>query len=375
MAQRQRRAKGSGSIFRRGKSFVAQVQDGYNEKGKPKYRQVTCKSQGDAVKTLNELNGLVAAGKGLPCRNGHTVGSWLDEWLETHIKPNREAKTHAFYRLMVGRHITPHVGHLELNRATATDISNLFKILERAKATPSTIDAVRRTLRAAFGVAVKYGHVSDNPVSKTFAPRVIRPTKVYFDAEQVRALFQALKGSPIENLVRFALATGMRIGEVTGVTWDSVDFDRETMLVRQQLQRIAGQLVLKPLKTVKSQRIMPLVGESLQVLKGEQERQQVNRMANPMQLAFLNAEGRPFDPKHVNSLLHRALESAGLPKTGMHSLRHSAATFMLMAGLNLHQVSRYLGHSQITLTSNLYGHVLDGAMREAAERLHAAYQH
>ncbi len=62
------------------------------------------------------------------------------------------------------------------------------------------------------------------------------------------------------------------------------------------------------------------------------------------------------------------------PMTGMHSLRHSAATFMLMAGLNLHQVSRYLGHSQIALTSNLYGHVLDQSMREAAEVLQSKYR-
>ena len=116
-----------------------------------------------------------------------------------------------------------------------------------------------------------------------------------------------------------------------------------------------------------------MAGHSLDVVRLERNRQEDECYENELDLVFLNPWGRPFDPKYVNDYLHIALEQAGLPRTGMHSLRHSAATFMLMAGLNLHQVSRYLGHSQIALTSNLYGHVLDGAMRDAAERLQDAY--
>ncbi len=146
------------------------------------------------------------------------------------------------------------------------------------------------------------------------------------------------------------------------------------MLIESQLQWVDGELRLKPLKTDKSIRTMPLVGHSLEAVQAEQARQAVEGWQNPLGLVFLNAQGRPMDPKSVSERLHVALEKAGLPKAGMHSLRHSAATFMLMAGLNLHQVSRSLGHSQIALTSNLYGHVLDGAMRDAAEILQNAYR-
>lgn len=83
--------------------------------------------------------------------------------------------------------------------------------------------------------------------------------------------------------------------------------------------------------------------------------------------------GRPMDPGYIGKHLKLALARAGLPKCGMHALRHTAATFMLRAGLNLHKVSRYLGHSQIGLTSDLYGPVLAESMREAAETLQKAY--
>ncbi|MGV3615256.1 MAG: tyrosine-type recombinase/integrase [Fimbriimonas sp.] len=373
MAKDRRRERGTGSIYRRGDGYVAQVQDGWKENGKPKYRQVRCKTQAEAVKELNKLNALVTAGKPIPERNGHTVSSWLNAWLEDHIRPNREVKTHQFYKLMVEKRIKPYIGRMELQRVSPTDVTRLFKAIEKDGATPNTIQAVRRTLRAAYGVAMKYGHVPDNPVARTFATKTRRQPKVYFDAAQAQALLKAIEGGPIENVVKFTLATGMRIGEVTGVTWDCVDEERRTVLIANQLQRIEKRLILKPLKTEKSVRTMPLVGHTWDTVEAERARQESEEYENPLGLVFLNPWGRPFDPKYVNEQLHAALATAGLPKTGMHSLRHSAATFMLMAGLNLHQVSRYLGHSQITLTSNLYGHVLDGAMRDAAQRLQAAY--
>jgi integrase len=373
MAKRGRRERGSGSIYKRGSGYVAQVQDGWKENGKPQYRQVRCRSQADAVQALKELNSLLVQGKAIPVHGGHTVSSWLDVWLEEHIKVNREVKTYEFYRLMYAKRIKPYIGRMELQRVTPMDVTRLFKTIETDGASANTINAVRRTLRAAYGVAMKFGEAHDNPVARTFAPKVRRHPKVFFDAEQVQKLLKALDGSPVENLVKFTLATGMRIGEATGLTWDGVDLKQKTVLVKTQLQRLGSKMVLKPLKTEKSLRTMPLVGHSLEAVRTERNRQEDAGFENELDLVFLNPWGRPFDPKYVNDRLHEALQTAGLPRAGMHSLRHSAATFMLMAGLNLHQVSRYLGHSQIALTSNLYGHVLDGAMREAAERLQGAY--
>lgn len=373
MAQRQRRERGSGSIYKRGDGYVAQVQDGYTEAGRPRYRQVRCKTQAEAVKALKDMTSLLHQGKAIPSKNGHTVSSWIDVWLEEHIKPNRERKTYEFYSMMAGKHVIPYLGRAELQKVTPTDVSRLFKTMESHGASANTILAVRRTLRAAYGVAMKYGEAHDNPVSKTFAPKLRQTERVHFDAEQVQKLLAALAGSPIEGLVRFTLATGTRVGEASGVTWGCVDLKRKTVLIQHQLQRLDRELVLKPLKTAKSVRTMPLVGHSLDAVLAEQERQREEELENPLDLVFLNPWGRPFDPKYINTELHRVMAKAELPRAGMHALRHSAATFMLMAGLNLHQVSRYLGHSQIGLTSNLYGHVLDEAMRDAAEALQGAY--
>ncbi|MGI8923358.1 MAG: site-specific integrase [Fimbriimonadales bacterium] len=319
------------------------------------------------------MNALIVQGKGIPASNGYTVEAWLDVWLSQHVKPNREPKTYDFYRVMA-RHVRPIIGRQELRKLTAVDVSRLFHVMDRSGATTNTIQAVRRTLRAAIGVAIKYGHIGENPVSNAFVPRITRTERLHFDAGQIQSLLKALKGSPIENLVSFTLATGMRLGEATGVTWSAVDLERKTVIIQAQLQRTSGELRLKQLKTEGSRRTVPLVGYALWAIQSEKARIDTEQFENPLNLVFTNPFGRPFDPKYVNSKLHQALKAAGLPRTGIHSLRHSAATFMLMAGLNLHQVSRYLGHTQITLTSNLYGHVLNESMRDAAERLQEMYK-
>lgn len=368
-----RRERGTGSIYQRGNSYVAQIFDGYKDDGKPRYRQVRAKTHADAVKALNDFNARIALGTPILEGRSPTLDRWLDMWLNDHIKPNREPMTYRFYKSYVDRYIKPHLGRTDIRRIRAVDVTRLLAMLEEKGASKATLSAVRRTLRAALTVAMKHGLCGDNPVSKTFAPKVRRKPRVFFDAKQVQALLKELQGSPIENLVKFTLATGLRIGEATAVRWDKIDFQANTFVVDAQLQRIDKKLQLKPLKTEKGVRTMPLLGHSLDALTSEKARQVLAGYENPLQLAFLNPWGRPMDPKYVNNCLHESLKSAKLPLAGMHSLRHSAATFLLMSGLNMHQVSRYLGHSQIALTSNLYGHVLDGAMRDAGQALQSSY--
>ena len=339
----------------------------------PQYRQLRCSSQAEAVKALNKLNAQLTYGVPINSGRGHTVSGWLDVWLKDHIKPNREPKTHAFYSLMSDKHIKPYLGRMDIQRVTSQDINLMYRKLESNGASPNTISAVKRTLRAAYGVALKHGVATVNPVINSVTPKVKREPKVFFDSEQIQRFLVALAGSPIENIVKFTLATGVRVGEASGVTWRSVNLKEQTVLIDSQLQREGGELILKQLKTEKGVRTMPLVGHSLEAILNESKRQEQEGTENPLGLVFLNSASRPFDSKNINTILHAVLQKAGLPSTGMHSLRHSAATFLLMEGLNLHQVSRYLGHSQIALTSNLYGHVLDGAMREAAEKLQGAY--
>lgn len=368
MAKDRRREKGTGGLFQRGDRYVAQVQDGYNESGRPKYKQVTCKTKTEAVKALKDMIAKQTLGQQLQDRRGQTLSNWIQLWLEDHIKPNREPKTYQYYRGIVNIWILPNLERVHLSELRAPTLSKLLSKVEEKGATPNTVANVRKTLRACLGVAVKQGLIHENPAVRTTAPKVSRSERTFFEPKHLTQLLEALEGSPIENLFRFSLATGVRIGEATGVTWDCVDLDNKVVLITSQLQRIDSKLTLKPLKTSKSRRCIPLNEDSLSAILKEQD-WQISIKSNKLGLVFLNPKGNPFDPKYVNKYLHRALEKASLPFAGMHALRHTAATLLLREGLNLHTVSRLLGHSQISMTADQYGHVLTDGFRDAVDIL------
>jgi integrase len=182
----------------------------------------------------------------------------------------------------------------------------------------------------------------------------------------------ALKDSPIEDITTLILTTGVRIGEATGVRIESVHLDESYVSIDRQLQRVDGEFMLLPVKSEAGNRNIPLNPLSRAVVERAlaSSKQQSD---NPLGLLFLNEFGRPFDQKYINKHLHLALEKAGIERVGIHALRHAAATTLLSASVPLHTVSRMLGHSSIQLTANTYGHVLDSAMRDAAEKLQSAY--
>lgn len=369
---RRRREKGLGSIFKRGDTWISQIQVGITASGRPKYKQVRSKTQALAVKALKELNKDLALGNLSSDNSKLTLSEWIKEWLDSEVKPNREPKTYDFYEYVSRRWINPKLGSLPLNKITTTSVNSFLAALEKEGVSANSRVNARRALRVALSSASKRGLISSNAAQASEAPRSKSKSHVHFTAKEIQALLKALEESPILNLIRFCISTGVRSGEAMGLTWNDVDLDLGTASIRTQIQRIDGKLQLKSLKTEKSRRELPIVGLAALAVMEEKLRQDKLPYSPPLNLVFLNAVGTPFDHKYVNKFLHRALEQAGLPKTGIHAFRHSAATFMLMNGLNLHQVSRFLGHSQIGLTSDLYGHVLSNEMRDVGQKLQDA---
>ncbi len=169
-------------------------------------------------------------------------------------------------------------------------------------------------------------------------------------------------------------ATGMRRGEVLGVRWEDVDLDRQRIVVRQQLVSVGGALSFGPPKTSSGEaRVVDLDGRTIGVLLAHQLAQGAEREAwgaayTNGGLVFAREDGRPIDPASVTKRFAQLAHEAGLPPARLHDLRHCAASLMITAGVPLALISKRLGHSSIAITSDVYGHLLDGAGREAAER-------
>lgn len=156
-----------------------------------------------------------------------------------------------------------------------------------------------------------------------------------------------------------------------------MDFDSLTLRVQYQLQR-NGKLTHKSLKSASSRRNLPILGMVLEALKAEQKRQVFLKVAfkagglNPLDLVFLNAEGRALDPKYVDKHLKALCTKAEIAPVSFHKLRHTAAPHMVAADVPLALVKDHLGHSSITLRTGPCAHMVPAAQREAAEKLDQA---
>lgn len=372
--KRTKREPGSGSIFKRADGrWVAQVLLGH-ENGKARYKTAYAGSEREAVAKLNATLADVSTGRYVPTKR-LTLAEYFEEWLEQTVRPHLAPKTYRSYRQLYEHHVKDSLGRLDLKKLTAAHVQRLINEKAAAGYAPNTVDRVRATIRAALGLAWKNALVGENVAQRVSVPKKVKKDVVFLQPDEAQRLIEAASGDRVRNLIVIALYTGMRIGEVTGVRWSDVDFEKQTLRVRVQLQRVESKLVLRELKSNSSRRNLPLIEEALEALRDEKA-EQILRSAslgdgspNPLNLVFLNEDGRPMDQKWVHKRLKAILARAELPDVSFHGLRHTAASLMVAGGVQLSLVKDQLGHSTIALTSGTYAHMVPAAQREAAETL------
>lgn len=405
-----RNARGLGSVFysETKKAWIAQVLVGYDEKGKPKYRQAQRKGQTDATNALKEMQQQTI--QGVPqTGEGQKLSEYLDLWLAQTVKPNVEPKTYAFYEFNVRLHISPGLGHIRLTKLTSQHVQAMINdkaktaVTDRKKKkeddkkeapkeepknegetpaakpepkllSPRSIQGIRATIRAALSVAWKQGLIRENPALRVSVPKMRHSEPIYLTAEQVAKLLPEIEDHYLENLFTIALLTGLRVGEATGLTWNDVNLTDKTIRVRGQLQRVDGKLIIKDLKSRSSRRVLAIPQSAVKALQEQRARQMMwkdtaDDWNNELGLVFTTVEGRPLDPKTIDETLKRLCTDAKIPPVSFHKLRHTAATHMAAAGIPLHIVKDQLGHSQIALTSNTYAHAVPTALRDASDAL------
>jgi len=205
--------------------------------------------------------------------------------------------------------------------------------------------------------------------------RASRKMAVYTE-EQVRTLLQAATGDRLEALCVLVLATGMRMGELLALTWEDVNLGREMLTVRMTLQRHRGEgLMAEEAKTDHSKRVIALPRTAVEALRQHrmrqaEERERLGEAWTDLDLVFPNTIGRPTEPNSFRyRWWNRLVRRAGLPRIRFHDLRHTAATLLLARGVPVKVVSEMLGHANVSITLNLYGHVLPHMQQQAAETM------
>ena len=235
---------------------------------------------------------------------------------------------------------------------------------------------VHGVLHKALQQAVLVGYLRVNPADACKPPKAVKKEIAPLDEGQVSEFLKAIQGHPHEYLYKITLFTGMREGEVLGLTWDCLDFKHGTLLIKQQLRREqqkGGKYYFSPPKNNKS-RVLSLAPSVIQLfrlqkLKQNGMRLEAGNLWEENNLSFSNQTGGFLSYRTVYDCFKRIMDKIGSPATRFHDLRHTYAVMAIKSGDDIKTVQENLGHATAAFTLDVYGHVTALMKQASADRM------
>ena len=367
-----------GSVRPRNKNLTSwelRIDLGKDPRGRRLRKFVTIRGKkSDAQRHLREL--LTSLDHGGPVNTDKiTVAEWFDRWISEHVAPNRRQRTFERYRDIARKHIKPHIGHVQLTRLTPSDIKALETTWADQGMSANGVEYAHRILSAALKAAVKMELLYRNPAQVVDPPRVVKPGVQPPTMATVNIVLEAseTRGDALYAALRLIAYSGIRRGECLGLHWQHVDFVRQEITIVSSLVRSAEKgLILEPPKSKASRRVIDLDDGTMEALRQHKVRQVEHRLVlaqtyHDSDLVFPNEFGKVLNPMAFTRALNRAGRRVGAQPIKLHDLRHFHASVLLQNGQNPVLVSKRLGHSTVSMTLDIYGHLLPGWQREAAE--------
>ena len=280
------------------------------------------------------------------------------------------------YESIVRVHLVPAIGKIKLKTLTPAHVRGLYRAKLDAGLAPRSVLHIHRTLSRALKQATDDGLIPRNVAGLVKPPRPRREEIRPLDSEQVRALFETARGDRLEALYVVAVTTGMRRGELQGLKWDDLDLEAGTLQVRRTLSEPKGGWIFEAPKSGKGRSIR-LTRKAILALREHRKRQLEERMQraglwSDHGLVFPSAIGTPISGGNLNCSFKALLKRACLPAVRFHDLRHTCATLLLRQSVNPKYVQELLGHADISLTLNVYSHILPDMGDAAAGAMDAA---
>jgi len=370
---RKRRGRGEGSVYKRSDGiWTGSVSVGYHADGKRRRVVAYGATKREVQENLRELQSHQI--DRTPEAKKITVAEFLIRWLETTAKPNVAATTHRRYEQLSRLHLVPYLGGMKVVALTPMHVEQLFVEQDRKGVSVQNRAKSGALLREVLGHAVRLGIVEHNPCLDVKKPRPAKQEMKFWTLAEAVAFLDAAEGDRLHALYQTALDTGMRSGELFGLLWGDVDFDRATIVIQRTLEEVGGKLRLKEPKTPHSRRNVTLSRHAADTLRDHRKQMLADGHAGGGSPVFCDAEGGFLRrPNVARRSFHPLIEAAAVPRIRFHDLRHTAATLMLLGGVNIKVVSERLGHASIEITLSTYAHVLPNMQTEAAEKMNVLW--
>lgn len=346
------RAKGSWSIsIYLGKDPIT---------NKKKYKWYTVKgSKKEADRFLTEKLNEIEKGIFIDSKN-MTLVEYMNYWFEQCCITKLSPTTYESYRRNIDKYIIPQLGNIKLSNLLPLQLQSFYNILS-ATLSNTSIVYIHRILHSALNQAMKWDLVVRNVADNVEVPKKNKYNATILNSEQLGKLIEVIKDTYIYIPVMIAISTGMRRGEVLGLTWENIDLENATLRVVQAIYPTQNGLVVLPPKTKTSIRKISLPPTLVAILKEHK-----NNCKNDNNYVCTLEDGNLVSPSSLNHRFKQILKDNNLPSIRFHDLRHSHASLLLSQGVQAKVISERLGHSNINITMDLYSHIYEATNIEVA---------
>ena len=294
---------------------------------------------------------------------------YLLEWLEI-AKGRLAVATYSSYAAMIKKPVGPYFRqrNLTLRELEARHLQMFYSEMLR-KVKPNTVIHYHAIIHSALKYAVKTDMLVQNVADKVDRPKKNSFQPVFLSAEEMQKMFEALRGTKLELPVLVAAFYGFRRGEVLGLKWDAIDFERGTISIIRTVTTITvdgkqTEIEQQSAKTKSSLRTLPLIGSFREYFLQVKEAQELNKQVcgncynyEYDGFVFVDEVGERMRVEYLTNAFPKFLESHGLRRMRFHDLRHSCASLLLANGVPLKHIQEWLGHSDFTTTANIYAHL------------------
>lgn len=301
-----------------------------------------------------------------------TLKAYLEYWLEDVHKPNIRISTYVKYKKLL-KYILPTLGQTMLQKLTPQQIQKLYANKLKEGLSPKMVVCIHGLLHKALDNAVKWGLVARNVCDLVSPPRLRKKEKQVLSLEQAHTLLMHVKKHRLEAILMLALTTGMRRGEILALHWQDINLQEGSVQVKRTVDYIPhyGYVETEP-KTATGFRKIMLPTFVVGALKAHHVQQDEARSKSgdkwvEKDLIFCGLLGDYFNPNYLLRVFKQVLIDAGLPHMRFHDLRHSAATILLSMNVHPKVVQEVLGHSTISMTLDIYSHVLPSMQRDVPD--------
>lgn len=311
---------------------------------------------------------------GISACGNMTVTAWFEYWI-TNIKGNSiRPNTIRNYKERFEKNIKGCIGNMKLSDVKPMHCQNVLNQMKDNYRT-STIYQARITLACMFSDAVENDVIAKNPVTKAVKYNIGKESKKIraLTIEEQKKFLEVAKCTSNYNQYAFLLQTGLRTGEMVGLKWSDIDFEKKIVHIERSMEyrHSAGEWRIGEPKSKSGYRDVPLTEEAIKILKEQKKKVQALKLIN-MEFAdfvFLNRKGEPTKNSAYDTTLFKLCDKAGIKRFSMHVLRHTMATRCIEGNMRPKTLQVILGHSNVGITMNLYVHVMEEEKVKEIEKI------